>query len=64
MNISTYTEILATQEIIHRNKQIGGTLSIVQVRRKLYNQIIKENLLAKFSLAKQNFHVKWGIHLR
>ena len=35
-----------------------GTLVIAQVRRKLYNQMIKENVLAKVSLDIQNFHKK------
>ena len=43
------------QEIIYRNRQIGGTLVLAQVRRKLYNQMIKENSLAKFSLEQQNW---------
>ena len=60
MNTTINTVILAAQEIIYRNRQIGGTLVLAQVRRKLYNQMIKENLLAKFSLDQQNFHKKWN----
>ena len=60
MNNTTNTVILSAQEIIYRNRQIGGTLVLAQVRRKLYNQMIKENLLAKFSLDQQNFHKKWN----
>ena len=56
-NITINTVILAAQEIIYRNRQIGGTLVLAQVRRKLYNQMIKE--LAKYSLDQQNFHKKW-----
>ena len=60
MNITINTVILAAQEIIYRHRQIGGTLVLAQVRRKLYNQMIKENLLAKFSFyLQQNFHKKW-----
>ena len=59
MNITINTVILAAQEIIYRNRQIGVTLVLAQVRRKLYNQMIKENLLAKISLDQHNFHEKW-----
>ena len=59
MNITIITVILAAQEIIYRNREIGGTLALAQVRRKLYNQMIKEYLLAKFSSDQQNFHKKW-----
>ena len=55
MNITINTVILVAQEIIYRNRQIGGTLVLAQVRRKLYNQMIKENSLAKFSLVQQNW---------
>ena len=60
INITISTVILAAQEIIFRNRQTDGTLVIVvvEVRHKLYNQMIKENLLAKVSLDKQNFHKK------
>ena len=59
MNITINTVILAAQDIIYRNRQIGVTLVLAQVRRKLYNHMIKENLLAKISLDQQNFHTKW-----
>ena len=49
MNITINTVILAAQEIIYRNSQVDGTLVLAQVIRKLYNQMIKENLLATFS---------------
>ena len=62
MNTTINTVILAAQEIIYRNRQIGGTLVLAQVRRKLCNQMIKENLQAKFSLEQQNFHKKVGLH--
>ena len=51
MNLTINTVILAAQEIIYRDNlimQIGGTLVLAPVRRKLYNQMIKENLLANF----------------
>ena len=32
MNITINTVILAAQEIIYRNRQIGGTLALAQVR--------------------------------
>ena len=32
---------------------------LAPVRCKLYDQMIKEHLLANFSLDKQNFHKKW-----
>ena len=38
------------------NRQIRGTLALAHVRRTLYYQMIKENLLAKFSLDQQNVH--------
>ena len=41
MNITINTVILAAQEIIYRKRQIGGTLALTHVRRKLYNQMIK-----------------------
>ena len=50
MNITINTVISADQEIIYRNRQIGGTHALIEVKRKLYNQMIKENLRAKFSL--------------
>ena len=56
MNIIINIVILATQEIIYRNRQIGGTLTLAEVRR-----MIKENLLVKFSFAKQNFNTKWDL---
>ena len=56
MNIAIDTVILAAHEKIYRNRQRGGTLALVQVRRKLYSQMIKENILAKFSLDQHNFH--------
>ena len=59
MNITANTVILAAQEIIYRNRQIGGTPALAQVRRKLYNQMIKENLRTRYSLDKQNFHKRW-----
>ena len=59
MNITINTVILAAQEIIYRSRQIGGTLALAQVRHKRYNQMIKEHLLAKFSLEQQNFHKNW-----
>ena len=54
--ISIHTVLLAAQEIIYRNRQIDCTLALAQVRRMLYNQMIKESYLAKFSLDTQNFH--------
>ena len=59
MNITINIAILAAQEIIYRNRQKGGTLVSAQVKRKLYNQMIKESLLAKVSLDQQNFYIKW-----
>ena len=59
MNITINTVMLVAHEIIYRNRQIGGTLALAQVRRKLYNQMIKEHLLVKFSSDQQNFHIKW-----
>ena len=61
MNIPVNTVILGCQEIIYRNRQKGGNLALAQMRHKLYEQKIKENLylLAKFSPDKQHFHKKW-----
>ena len=59
INITINTVILAAQEIIYRNRQIGGTLALAQVRQKHYNQMIKEHSLAKFSSDQHNFHNKW-----
>ena len=63
MNITINTVILAAQEITYRNRQIGGTLALARklynVRRKLYNEVIKEHLLAKFSSDQQHFHKMW-----
>ena len=56
MNITINTVILAAQ-IIYRNRQISGTLALAQVKRKLYNQMIKENLLAKLT-SQYNLHKK------
>ena len=56
MNITIHTVILVAQEIIYRSRQIGGILALTQVRRKLYDQMTGESLLAKFSLDQQNFH--------
>ena len=53
-NIAIDTVILAAQDIIYRNRKKGGTLAMGPVRRKLYNQIIKENILSKFSSDKYN----------
>ena len=47
------TVILAAHETIYRNRQMGGTLTLARLRRKLYNQMIEETLLAKCSLDKQ-----------
>ena len=52
------TVILAAHQTIYINMQIGDTLTLARVRRKLYNQMIEENVVAKFSLDKQNFHKK------
>ena len=41
---------------------MGGTFALAQVRRKIYNQIIKENLLAKFSLDNQISMKKMGLY--
>ena len=60
MTITVNSVILAAHEIIYRNMQISGTLALTQVRRMLYNQMIKEDLLAYFSLDQQNFHKKWN----
>ena len=56
MNITINTVILAAQEVIYRNRHIGGTLELAQVRHKLYNQMIDEQFSAKSSLVTQNFH--------
>ena len=40
INFTINTVNLATQEIIYRKRQIGGTLALAQVRRKLNNQMI------------------------
>ena len=40
LNITINTVILATQETIYSNRQIGGTLALAQVGRKLYNQMV------------------------
>ena len=61
MNIIINTVILATQEIIYRNRQIGSTIALMQVRLKLYNQLIYPYLLAKFSLDK---YIKSGNPLK
>ena len=59
MNITINTVILAAQEITYRNRQIGGTLDLAQVRHKLYNEMSKEHSLAKYSSDQRNFHKKW-----
>ena len=59
MDITINTVIIAAQEIIYRNRQIDCTLALKQVRRKLYNQMIEESFLAKFSIDKQNFNREW-----
>ena len=46
MNITVNTVILAAEEF-YRNRPICVTLALAQLRRKLYNQTIKETLLAK-----------------
>ena len=45
INITINTVSLAAQEIIYRNWQqhVGGTLALAQVRRKFYNQMMREN---------------------
>ena len=55
IDITMNTVILAAKGIFYRN----GQIVLVQVRRKLYNQMIKEKLLAKLTLDKQIFHKKW-----
>ena len=57
MNIIINTVILAAQEIIYRvRKWVELSQYLTQVRRKLYNQMIMENLLAKLLINKQNSH--------
>ena len=45
INITINTVSLAAQEIVYRNWQlhVGGTLALAQVRRKFYNQMMREN---------------------
>ena len=57
MNILINTVILAAHKlIIYRNRQIGVTPTLGQMRLRLYEFMIEVNLLAKFVLAEQNFH--------
>ena len=37
--------LLATKEMIYRKRQIGGSPTIIQIQRILYNQMIKEYFL-------------------
>ena len=62
MNITINTVILAAQEIIYRNRQEGDTFVVVQLRRKLYIQMIIEHLLSKVSIYKTS--MKSGIPLK
>ena len=61
MNIKVNTVILATKEITYRNRKIGPTLALAEVRCKLYYQMIKEILLAKFPLDRHNCLEKWDV---
>ena len=65
MKITINTLISAAQKIIYRNMQNVVLLASAQVRRKLYNQSIKDNSLAKFLLDEQNkFPLKNGTPLK